>query len=286
MGVGAWVFTTPPNGVTNQTGIWFGDSAITSYNIISDNITTKNASVGNVTMYTESTSSQDGMYIYDTGAGAAFKAISHGTGGNANAGVFRVEGAGTDTALHVQRTLAIGNPASSQSIMKIYRDNSNTQDTGVMLYIYDINTGNNANMDGILVDRQATAGYGVHVSGKNLYTGTVSKSGGIGINIGRNLNEAGSQFIALFTENNVANTIGVERIINAGYGIGLLINQTGAGGIPLNINNTGTQGDIQLDVNISRGRPTGGKEGQIAYDMINHTFVARNSTGWWNVTLS
>ena len=38
IGAGAWIYTTPPNGLTNQTGIWFGNNSLDGKNVTGDKV--------------------------------------------------------------------------------------------------------------------------------------------------------------------------------------------------------------------------------------------------------
>src|SRR3990167_1196931 len=99
----------------------------------------------------------------------------------------------------------------------------------------------------IWIDSESTTQYGIQVQGKYPIGATVDITGGYGLEVTRNLNEAGSAYLVLFTEDHTANTSGNTKIQNDGTGNGLFIDQDGVG-IALNID---SESDTQPIINIS-----------------------------------
>src|SRR3990167_6388674 len=104
----------------------------------------------------------------------------------------------------------------------------------------------------IWIDSESTTQYGIQVQGKYPIGATVDITGGYGLEVTRNINEVGSAYLVLFTEDHTANTSGLVKIQNDGTGNGTLIDQNG-NGTALNIDTEATSVNaINLDaVNTS-----------------------------------
>ncbi len=139
-----------------------------------------------------STGSVDVVNITDSGTGAGLKVVSTGTGSQNNAGVFRCQGLAVNTALHVQRTLADASlPVANQSILKVFKDNSNVNDIGNMIGINNNNT--NAQTNCLYIEQHGTGPIVRTNDGTNVifdidYTGNyLAARSGTGIGAGRSL---------------------------------------------------------------------------------------------------
>ena len=137
-------------------------------------------------------------------------------------------GASTAKAITIDNT---GVNASSGDLLAIHSDAS----LGQLLYL-DVD----GESEGLVIDSEATTGiYGLSVYGQTPAYFKCDISGGDGIEVYRNLNEAGGLYLALFTEDHTANTSGVMKILNDGSGVSLFIDQNG-NGIGLNIDSEST----------------------------------------------
>lgn len=87
----------------------------------------------------------------------------------------------------------------------------------------------NSNAVGLSVDSEATTQNGILVKGKYPIQTIQDISNGYGIKVYRNINEAGTGYLAQFVDDHSSNTAGTVSIQNDGTGIGAFIDQNGNG---------------------------------------------------------
>lgn len=107
--------------------------------------------------------------------------------------------------------------SSTQNVLSILNDG-----TGYGQFIDQ-----NGNSSGLVIDCESTSAAALVITGKTVITSTQDISGGYGMLVTRNLDEAGTNYLASFINDHVSDTAGAVQIQNDGTGYGLFVDQGG-----------------------------------------------------------